>query len=189
MSLPYLVDTNAYHLFFTNRSLEARTRLESLLTNNGNVEFYISEITSMEIYSVLGKDRRGITYQEQSCTRNLSEGVCTQTWLTAGRKGIRDKEFRLLIKLVSDIQDQAGAIRASILSLDPDVILRAKEFLIDYADRFNFGSQDALIAGTAIAYKNRHGSELTVITSDKGLKAALTSAQIKVFDPLLSSLA
>jgi predicted nucleic acid-binding protein len=186
MPLPYLVDTNAYHLFFSNSSPEARTRLEELLlTSNGNVEFYISEITSLEIYSVLGKRRRGVQNQEQLCTRTSSNGLCTQSWITTGKRGIKDKVFRKLIKIVSDIQQDSGEIRAAILPLDSAVILEGKNFLINYADRFNFGSQDALIAGTVVAYKNLHGTDLTVITSDRGLKAALSSAKIPIFDPLV----
>ncbi|WP_028594610.1 type II toxin-antitoxin system VapC family toxin [Paenibacillus assamensis] len=188
MPLPYLVDTNAYHLFFSNAAPDARKHLEALLFNNGHIEFYISEITSMEIYSVLGKDRRGIQKQEQICSRTISDGVCTHTWLTAGRKGIKDKLFRQLIKLASDIQGDTGAIRASILPLDNNVISAAKDFLIDYADRYNFGSQDALIAGTVIAYKEQYGNDLTVITSDRGLKVALSAARIPILDPLAVSL-
>lgn len=186
MPLPYLVDTNAYHLFFSNVSQESRTRLESLLRNGDNIEFYISEITSMEIYSVLGKDRRGIQNQNQLCTRTVVDGVCSNNWMVTGRKGIKDKLYRQLIRLVSDIQEETGEVRAQIIPLSAEIIMASKNFLIDYADRFNFGSQDALIAGTAIAFKIHSGIELTIITSDRGLKAALASANIPVFDPLLS---
>ncbi|MBL0386864.1 PIN domain-containing protein [Tumebacillus sp. ITR2] len=182
----FLLDTNAYHLFFSMGSQDKKTKLESLLMKGGVVEFYLSEISAMEIYSVLGKDRRGIQQQVQLCTRNINSGYCEQEWSTPGRKGIKNKMFKSLIKLVSDSLNASGGIRAKVISLDSEHISVAKDFLIDYADKYNFGSQDALIAATAILYKKRTETEITVVTSDKGLKAALSQAKIPVHDPLLA---
>lgn len=187
MSLKYMLDTNAYHHFFSNTHPHVRKHLETLLLKDGSIKFFVSEITSMEIYSVLGKDRRGVQVQEQLCTRVIKEGACTQTWVTKGRKGIRDKIFKKLVKLVSDIHDEQGPIEAKILPLDAEVTTAAKDFLINYADRFNFGSQDALIAATAQIYSKRYGFDLIIVTSDKGLKAALSAAQIPHYDPLIQS--
>lgn len=185
MTLPYLLDTNAYHLFFNNAYPDSRTKLEERLKTDGIVSFYISEITSMEIYSVLGKDKRGAQRQEQVCKREIENGVlCTQNWFPQERKSIKNKIFRKMLKLVSNIQDQEGPIKADILPLDVNIISQAKAFLIDYADKYNFGAQDALIAATAITYSKQYEKEIIVVTSDKGLKAALGASGVPCFDPL-----
>jgi hypothetical protein len=56
--------------------------------------------------------------------------------------------------------------------------------LIKYADSYNFGSHDALIAGTTITLQEIKNIALTLVTSERGLKAVLKEENIHCIDPL-----
>jgi hypothetical protein len=116
----------------------------------------------------------------------LTDGAqinCTNTWIIEGKKHLSPRILRELHKMVIDIQNQNGIIQATILPFNSNTLSKAKEFLIGYADKFNFGSHDALVAGTAEAMKELNGSQLCIVTSDRGFKAALYCAGIPYFDP------
>jgi len=187
MPKQYLVDTNTYYLFFQNTKSQPYNNLVQRLTENDIVSFYISEITSLEIYSVIGKYGRGTAEQHQICERKiLADGVkttCPNTWIIEGYKRLSPRLIRDLHKMVINIENQDGPIQATILPLNPEAMNKAKEFLIAYADRFKFGSLDALIAGTVKDIKETKGLQLTIITADRGFKAALSCSGIPLFDP------
>ena len=75
MPSPFLLDTNAYYRFFQHPRISAETeayeRLRQKITEESITSFYISEITSMEIHSVLGQYRREIKEQHERCTRKI----------------------------------------------------------------------------------------------------------------------
>jgi hypothetical protein len=187
MSSLYLLDTNTYYLLFQPIKVQAYKDLVDKLTENNVISFYISEITSLEIHSVVGKYRRGTPAQIQTCKRKiLMDGVrinCPHNWVVDEQKRLKPKIFRDLQKMISDIENQKGIIQATILPLNFIAMSKAKEFLIYYADRFNFGSHDALVAGTAMALKETSGLQLIVVTSDRSFKAALSCKGIPYFDP------
>jgi hypothetical protein len=190
MPSPFLLDTNAYFLLFQHPAPTGLFELLKKIKQAQETSFYISEITSMEIHSVLGKYRRGVQVQEQPCGREIVISVnnakCTNVWRTVGRRQLSFKVFKGLQKMVSDIENQRGDIKATILPLNPLSIRTAQKLLINNADRFAFGSHDALIAASAIVAKQSTIPELTLVTSDKGLKAVLKEQAFPFYDPLKS---
>ena len=188
----FLLDTNAYFHFFRNPKTRSQsetqlyTHLVQKLQEGGVISFYISEITSMEIHSVLGKYRRGSPAQRQQCEREIvasSEGIkCSNVWVFPRSKPMKPKVFRDMQKLISDIEASKGSIQAAILRLDQASIDRAKKLLLRYADRYNLGSHDALVGGSLIVAREK-GMDLTLITSDRGFKAVLREESIPFYDP------
>lgn len=187
MPTPFLLDTNSYYLIFQFPKPIFYTNLESKIQSGEMLSFYISEITALEIYSVLGKYARGTPEQKVLCDRIIVNGQhksCTNKYLSQQkRKKLKTKQVHDLHKLIADIQSQRGNIQATILKLDSFSIEKGTELLIKYADKYNFGSQDAMIAGTLIATKELKSLDLTLVTSDKGLKAVLTEENLSFYDP------
>jgi hypothetical protein len=187
MIKPFLLDTNAYFIFFQRPKKPYYDRLFQKLSKDMVVSFYISEITSMEIQSVLGKYRRGSPTQSQKCNRKFTEDndirVCQRTWIHHGRKKMKRKIYRSLRKLISDIEEQKGPIKAQILKYNSKTSSIAKNILYDYADTYDIGSHDAMILASLIEAKKEHNLELTLITSDKAFKSVLREKSIPYWDP------
>jgi hypothetical protein len=195
MPAPFLLDTNAYFRFFQNPKtrtkpdIDAYTRLATISRDSVGLAFYISEITSIEVYSVLGKYHRGSPEQRQPCTRQVVSGTgvgqCSNMWISPARKKMKPKVFRDMRKLISDVEAKKGGIQATILQLDQDTITKGRKLLMDYADRYNFGSHDALIVGSLIVAKEIKGINLTLVTSDGGVKNVLRDESLPFYDPLV----
>jgi predicted nucleic acid-binding protein len=169
----------------TNSYQNLLTKIQS----ESEISFFIPEIVSMEIHSVLGKYRRGEGASQHSCTRDIiadnTTQKCTYTWLVpAAANRINKKQFKALRKLLNDIEFGRDSIKARILPVGVDEIASSKMLLANYADRYTFGSHDALVAGTVLA-ANQRGLDLTLVTSDKGLKAVCRAEGIKLYDPNL----
>jgi rRNA-processing protein FCF1 len=187
MKVAYVLDTNAYALLFQTPKSEARNNLELRLLNDGIMSFYIPEIVSMEIHSVLGKFRRGgATEQQELCSKQVinSDNIiaCTHTCYVAPRARMKPKVYKGLVKMLGDIEKKQGSIQADLMPLGTREMSAGKEVLKKLAHRFSFGSHDALVAGTVIA-ANESGLELILVTSDKSLKAVCREEQIPHFDP------
>ena len=187
MTTKFLLDTTAYALLFHKTDSDEAYSLKQRIDDDGTLSFYISEITSLEIYSVIGKYRRGIPKQKIACNRKIIENNnikdCNNIWFLKGSKRISRKLFHDLQKFVKDVELQRGHIKANIIRLTQNAIKEGTKLLIKYSDRYNFGSHDALIAGSLIDMKQNHGIDLTLATSDKGFKAALSEENIHTFDP------
>lgn len=184
---PYLLDTNAYALFFQNPRTSALDKLEVAVKVDGRLSFFLPQIVSMEIHSVLGKYRRGgATAQNSLCDRkiliNSEAAACQNTCIFPARKRMSPKVFGHLQKMIKDIESCRGDIQASLIPIDDDTFAVARQLLVDYSDRFAFGSHDALVAGVLSVAKLR-GQDLTLVTSDKALKAVCAAEKFKVFDP------
>ncbi len=186
MATSFVLDTNVYCIFFQADPPPFFGPLRSKVDEDGAASFYISEITSLEIHSVLGKYRRGSPAQQQECSRlTIVDGKhekCEQTWLSEGRRGLSGRRYRDLQKMATDIESGRGDLRATILKLDKDAVAAGTNLLRNYADKYNLGSHDALIAGTLIA-AIKSGMGLTMITRDKGLKASLADEGLPYWDP------
>lgn len=185
---PYLLDTNSYFLFFQHPKTDAYYRLTDEIKANSIISFHISEISSMEIHSVLGKYRRGSTIQFQKCKRKISSDTgiigCGNTWINPGRKKMKRKVYRGIRKIIADIEKCKGDIWANVLELNQSIMLNAKRILYDYSDTQNIGSHDAIILATFIhAVQNGVDDTLTFVTSDKGLKSVLKIMSIPYYDP------
>ncbi|MBN1690121.1 MAG: hypothetical protein JW901_03775 [Dehalococcoidia bacterium] len=186
--MPFLLDTNTYFLFFQPEPKPTSyTCLREKLKSSTEISFYISEITSMEIHSVLGKYRRGSPRQAQKCNREISistgTAVCPNTWISPARKPLKLRVFRNIQKLVKDIESQRGDIQATVLALNQPIIDYARNVLMHYADRYSFGSHDALIAGCLMNAQHNLNINLTLVTSDKALKAVLKEEGLCYYDP------
>jgi predicted nucleic acid-binding protein len=185
---PYLLDTNIYALFFQKDKTNSYANLLDKIKSESEISFFIPEIVSMEIHSVLGKYRRGSAKVTQhSCTRDVivddKSQKCSHRWLSAAAENrINKKQFKNLRKLLDDIESGRDSIRAEILAVGADEITAGKKLLANYADKYTFGSHDALVAGTIVA-ANQRGLDLTLVTSDKGLKAVCREVGIKLYDP------
>lgn len=188
---PYLLDTNVYALLFQSVKTNSYQNLLTKIQSESEISFFIPEIVSMEIHSVLGKYRRGSLKESQhSCERDViadnATQKCTHTWVKAAAAiRINGRRFRALRKLLNDIESgRDTSIKAQILPVDAEEIASGKILLANYADRYKFGSHDALVAGTVLV-ANRRGLDLTLVTSDKGLKAVCRAEGIKLYDPNL----
>jgi len=187
--MSFLLDTNAYFLLFQYPRPSSYFHLVQHIKAENTVSFYISEITSLEIHSVLGKYRRGSPSQRQQCGREIIAGntitQCSNTWIHHGRRKMKPKVFRAIQKLISDIEAKRGNTRATVLKVDLASVQKARDLLLRYADRYSFGSHDALIAGSLVVARQVRGMDLTLVTSDKGFKAVLRDETIPFYDPSL----
>lgn len=182
----YLLDTNAYYLFFQAPKPQPLLSLEAKLKVGTEVSFYISEITSLEVHSVLGKYSRGISSHQNLCDRSVVDGEkivpCLKQWVVSGRKKMKPKVLHGIRKMILDMENGRGEIKAQVLGFNGDIVFEARNFLYRYADIYNFGSHDAIIAATTVVNR-RNGSDFILVTSDKGLKAALKVEGIPYYDP------
>lgn len=189
MPVPFLLDTNCYFLFFQRPKSPSYLRLTQKLKAGSEISFYIAELTSMEIHSVVGKYRRGAPSQRQQCERTIIIGNktanCSNLWLSSGRGKMKPKVFRDIQKMIFDIEARKGDIQATILELERGSIESARQLLLKYADRYSLGSHDALVGGSLIVARKVKGMDLTLVTSDKGLKAVLKDESIPFYDPAM----
>lgn len=170
----YLLDTNAFFemLSFLAGKNVRRDGYDYEDIKKG--ECYISKLTELEIISVIGKYRRGEPAQWQKCDRmiSLDETRCNHNYYNKGKKPWNNRLCRDLHKLVKEIlQGKSSVFKVNVLELDEEIINRAEVFMM-YSSKFNFGSQDALIAATALV-NSEDGNVLQVVTSDRGLRAAM----------------
>lgn len=180
MPTSLLLDTNAYYEFFkrADHRKPQFAQMETLLTiENGIKSFYISEITSMEIHSVVGQYARGKNKSIEVCTRKVidsqnQEQTCTQRWISPFIKSLNINKLAILLLQIDHAERQIGDIHANILPITTEAIHEGKRLLRKYATKFALGSHDAFIAGFLIA-ANKQGKNLSLITFDKALKNVL----------------
>jgi hypothetical protein len=189
MPQPFLIDTNGYFILFQYPKPLFYTKFVEKLTTDNIISFYISEITSMEIHSVLGKYGRGCSPQCQLCEREImaqpGNEKCQSMWVIHGRKKMKPRLFREIRKCIADVEARRGNIKATIIDLNQQSIETARILLFKYADKYSFGSHDALIAGTIMTARKSMAIDLTLVTSDKGLKSVLREELVPFYDPRL----
>lgn len=190
MPAPYLLDTNAYALLLRRPKPESCVNLEGKIQTGADLTFFLPQMVSIEIHSVLGKYRRGGNKeQHEQCDRSvLSEHGnvrCAHTCVFPAQVRLKDKVFRDLQKLLRDIEEQRGTIKATVLPVGAAQFAIAKQLVVTYCDRFAFGSHDAMITASVLNAKTTQGLTLTVITEDKGLKALCAAVSIPTYDPSL----
>jgi len=180
--MKYLLDTNAFWNILENWNLTASNLLTELC-NDGKISFYLSEISAMEIHSVLGKYIRGKAMQEIKCERIVrnpdSTQLCNNTWISAEQKPLNRRKALDYIRLIDDILNNRNQnFNIEIIPLDSKTLQTGSMLLRKYAYRQDFQSLDAAIAATALE-TSKH-TELTVITYDKKLKNVLKSEDINL---------
>lgn len=185
MKKEYLLDTNAYYnlLKESRENQKGDSVFSSVINILVNSDLFISTITKIEIISVLGKYARGNSGGFQKCTRCLSEtgDSCGNQWYTAPKPGWNQRKIRGWQKLIQDTMlGISPLVTIKILPFDNGTI-RTAEQLIVHSLVHNFASMDAMIAATA-QEAIINGRDMTVVTSDKGLKACLSKANITYWD-------
>lgn len=185
MSKEYLLDTNAfYNLLKESREI---TKGNSLFFRQVDVlrssKIFISNITKIEIISVLGKYARGQTGGFQKCTRFVSETgqQCTNRWYAVPEARWNRRKVNMWLQLIKEtMTGESDYINVNILPFDEETIFFAEQ-IIPNALMHNFASMDAMIAATA-RKEIIKGKDMTVVTSDKGLKVCLEKVSIPYWD-------
>lgn len=185
MSKEYLLDTNAYYnlLRESREQQKGSSSFSAEIHILSTISLFISTITKTEIVSVLGKYARGNSGGFQKCTRCLSKNgeSCQNQWYTAPRARWSRREISGWQKLIQEtLLGTSSLFSVKLLPFDEKTIQIA-ERLVAHALVHNFASMDAMIAATA-QEAIEAGRDLTVVTSDKGLKACLSEANIACWD-------
>jgi len=185
MPKEYLLDTNAYYnLLKESREHQKGNSIFSTEINKlTSSSLFISVITKIEIVSVLGKYARGNSGGFQKCTRCISKtgDSCQNQWYTRPKARWNRREISGWQKLIQEtILGTSPLIKVNVLPFN-DKTLKTAEQLIVHALVHNFASMDAIIAATA-QEAVVIGHDMTVVTSDKGLKACLSKANIDCWD-------
>lgn len=185
MPKEYLLDTNAFFNFLKeSREVEKGDSVFSTqidVLKSGKI--FISNITKIEIISVIGKYARGRNGGYQKCMRPVSATgqLCSNQWYVTPEAKWNRRKVNMWLQLIKEtIEGTSGLVSVNILDFDQKTIHYAEQ-IIPNALVHNFASMDAMIAATAQeAIVN--GQNMTVVTSDKGLKACLEKASIPYWD-------
>lgn len=175
----YLLDTNTFWealISWNNGVLSAN--LPNDLIQNQVYTFSISEITAMEIYSVLGKHLRGKQKQVILCNRTVIDGtICSNQWEKSAEKKLSPHEGQAILHIIRAIllQKQVGFL-VNIIPIDRTIISSAATLLELYANKYDFRSLDSIVAATSQA------GGFATVTYDTKLKNVLKMAQIAVYE-------
>lgn len=185
MDQEFLLDTNAFYnlLKAMNPETSEQDALIGSIATLKHAKLVVSSITEVEIISVLGKYARGSQGSISKCNCQISpEGhICQNNRYTAPRKKWNKKRVKACLQLISDIfEGKSKLLTVNIEPFDSTTIAEAKN-VIRYALVHNFASMDAMIAATAKLARN-NSRDVTVVTSDKGLKACLLKLDIPCND-------
>lgn len=185
MPKEYLLDTNAYYnlLKESREHQKGNSAFSAEIDMLASGQLFISIITKIEIISVLGKYARGNNGGYQRCTRCISETgeSCENQWYTKPKARWSRREISGWQKLIQEtILGTSSLITVNVLPFN-DKTIQSAEQLIAHALVHNFASMDAMIAATAQEAIGA-GHDMTVVTSDKGLKACLAKANIACWD-------
>ena len=181
----YILDTNAYfEILRAEYDPDLKAKYADVLKTMRDGLLCISEVTRIEIISVLGKYARGVTGGFQSCGSMISEdgSICQNQRYTVPRKRWHKRKVKQWLKLIDEIHSgESERFHVQVLPLNEQIVFEANKVIL-HALKNRFGSLDAMIAATAAdeAAKNKL---IVVITSDKALKQCLKKCQIQYWDP------
>ncbi len=185
MDQEFLLDTNAFYnlLKAMNPETGGQGALDGSIAALKNAKLVVSSITEVEIISVLGKYARGTQGGISKCNCQISpEGhICQNNRYTAPRKKWNKKRVKAWLQLISDIfEGKSKLLSVGIEPFDSKTVAEAKNVII-HSLIHNFSSMDAMIAATAKLARD-NSRDVTVVTSDKGLKACLSKIDIPCND-------
>lgn len=183
MEMEYLLDTNAYFNFLNELSNLIPSERKNEILGLNTRRFYISEITSIEIISALGKYARGNSGGSQKCNCIIDPNgtICNNQRFTVKRNPWQKRRIKAWLKMIEETQSgKSNLFNVELISLDRETLEIANKIIL-YSLSHNFGSMDAVIAATA-KKKILSGEQVTVVTSDKALKACLSKCDIPIFD-------
>ena len=175
----YLLDTNALFIIIKALTEEQKSAQISEIIE---AKCYISELTKIEIISVLGKYSRGCSGQKQKCDKIISEDgeVCSNFCYTPKRKPWNKRVTNSWIKLIQDIiEGNSTVLSIDVIPLSENITSEAENFIIN-ALKHDFKSMDAMIAATAIDFQKHNNEEMILVTNDKRLISGLNSGACAV---------
>lgn len=189
MAQKYLLDTNAYFNFLRSVKAEKGEQAQNpeLIKKIREGNPCVSVITKVEIISVLGKYARGKNGGKQRCDCIISDDGtrCTNFKYVEARKRWKPRQVRDWKKLIEEtMEGKSNLISLELLPFDLDTI-NAAQHIVEHALVHSFASMDAMIAATA-KQEIANGHDITVVTSDKGLKACLDKCSIPYWDAFAS---
>ena len=190
MDQEFLLDTNAFYnlLKAMNPETSNESEFADTIAALKHTKLVVSTITEVEIISVLGKYARGSQGGFSRCNCKISpEGqICQNNRYTAPRKKWNRKRVKAWLQLIKEVfEGKSELFTVSIEPFDSATVAEAKS-VISHALAYNFASMDAMIAATAKLARNNKRN-ITVVTSDKGLKACLLKINIPCNDIFASS--
>ncbi|WP_304584038.1 type II toxin-antitoxin system VapC family toxin [Acutalibacter muris] len=183
----YLLDTNAYFNFmrYSTHALGDGDSFDVAVSQIKAADCCISQISLIEIISVLGKYARGKSAGKEKCNCIIDDAgtICPHYKVIQGRKRWSNKRKKAWIKYFDEIKSGTSSLlKVRILPLDNEV-WREAEKIIPLSMEYKFASLDALIAATARTEQSKSGTRsFTVVTSDKSLKCALSKCSIPIWD-------
>ena len=185
MDQEFLLDTNAFYnlLKAINPGASEQGSLVDSIAALKHAKLVVSSITEIEIISVLGKYARGSQGSISKCNCKISpEGhICQNNRYAAPRKKWNKKRIKAWLQLINDIfEGKSELLTVDIEPFDSKTVAEAKN-VITYALIHNFASMDAMIAATAKLARD-NSRDVTVVTSDRGLKACLSKIDIPCND-------
>lgn len=182
-----LLDTNAYFNFmrYSTHALGDGDAFDATVSQIKAADCCISQISLIEIISVLGKCARGKPAGKEKCNCIIDDvgTMCPHYKVIQGRKRWSAKRKKAWIKYFDEIKSGTSSLlKVRILPLDNDVWKEAEK-IIPLSMEYKFASLDALIAATARTEQIKAGTRhFTVVTSDKSLKCALAQCSIPAWD-------
>lgn len=185
----YLLDTNVYFTFFKPESYQYdkekilyQALQQCLKDADGVVRFALCELTTLEIYSVLGKFTRGGGSTETAvCERTLSTGLrCSNLWKAQFQKGLGNVRAGQIYQILKDIECQRGDTQAEIWKINEGVLEEAKMLLKKYAGDRDLRSLDAIIGGSVIS-AIKEGKEVTLVTLDGKFRSVMEMENVACF--------
>lgn len=185
MTKNYLLDTNAFFNFlrllrqYKNDASDCPESIKRLRVG----KLFISTVTKVEIISVLGKYARGKNGGRNKCNCVVSEDgeICSNYMYTSPRKKWNKKQIKAWLQLIDEITTGKSTLtQLSLLPFSEKTIDEAQHIIL-HSLTYNFASMDAIIAATAKESIDSQES-ITVVTSDKGLKACLQKCHIPYWD-------
>lgn len=185
MEHEFLLDTNSFYnlLKAMNPETKGHDALPASIAALKSKKLIVSSITEVEIVSVLGKYARGSQGSVSKCNCKISpEGhICQNSRYVEPRERWNNKRIKAWLQLINEIFAGTSQLLAvSVEPFDSATIAEAKN-VIKHALIHNFASMDAMIAATAkLAQDNSR--DITVVTSDKGLKACLSKIGVPCDD-------
>ena len=185
----FLLDTNAYFNFLKNTvflDTDAKNNsYEAEIRRIKEGKCYISEISRLEIISVIGKYARGTSGGKKKCNCVISESGerCSNYCYTISRKPMKRRLANTWIRLLNEtLNGRSPVITVSVLPFSP-ATLNTAQTIVQFALIHNFGSLDAVIAATLLDIRMQEEfGNMCMITSDKGLKACLNKCKLPYWD-------
>lgn len=181
---PHFLDTNAYATLLRGAPSDVNARLRARLSRGMHVEAAISELTALEIHSVVGRLARGCTGGFHLCERSVESisGLiqCSHRWAQQARKPLRPRELDRLRKAIRDAENGHGPVRITVIPLESVDLVGGRSHLYTHSPKWRFGSHDAVIVAAAVRHE---AGASRFVTSDGPLKSLLKAISQRFYDP------